>query len=111
MKLAQAQILGLEASSLLRAALTEPVEGWNGGVTEKIEGQANLNFNDGIGSIQQGSFSSPDVLVKLSGDIDLLRQALDLKISPDFTIGGPAGAQIYASGFWHAPKFSVEKSP
>ncbi|MEO6609037.1 MAG: AsmA-like C-terminal region-containing protein, partial [Aestuariivirga sp.] len=53
-KLAQAQILGLEASSLLRAALTEPVEGWNGGVTEKIEGQANLNFNDGIGSIQQG---------------------------------------------------------
>ena len=110
-KLTQAQISGFEASSLLRKAITEPVEGWNGGTTEKIEGQANLVFSDGIGSIQQGSFSSPDVLIKLGGDIDLLRQALDVKISPDFTVGGPAGAQIFASGFWHAPKFSTEKSP
>jgi hypothetical protein len=110
-KLPLAQVSGLEAPSLLRTAALQPVEGWNGGSTNSVEGQASLNFSDGIGTVQQASFSSPDVLVKLSGDIDLLRQAMDIHISPEFTIGGPAKAQVAASGFWHAPKFSAEESP
>ncbi len=110
-KIALGQVAGVDAASLLRAAIAQPVEGWNGVSTNSIEGQASLNFSDGIGSIQQASFSSPDVLVKLSGDIDLLRQAIDMAISPEFTPAGPANAKIAASGFWHSPKFSAEKSP
>lgn len=110
-QLAQGQISGVEAASLLQAAMSQPVDGWNGGVTENVEAQASLNFTDGIGTVQQGSFAAPNVSGKLSGDIDLLRQALELKIVPGFANGIKTTAPVAANGPWDTPKFMPDKSP
>ncbi len=110
-QLTQGQISGVEAASLLQAAMVEPVDGWNGGVTENVEAQVSFIFGDGIGTVQQGSFTAPNVSGKLSGDVDLLRQALEMKILPNFANGTKTTVTIVADGPWDAPKFLADKSP
>jgi hypothetical protein len=104
-----AQISGVDAASLLQSAATQPVEGWNGGVTDPVDGKASITFTDGIGSITDGSFTASNVSAKINGDVDVLRQAVEVKILPSF--GGKPAAGIAASGHWDKPTFSADKSP
>jgi len=105
-----AQILGVEAASLLQSAATQPVEGWNGGVTEPVDGTMSLTFSDGIGSISDGNFTAPGVSANVSGDVDVLRQAVEVKVFPSFA-GGKTAPSIAARGHWDKPTFSADKSP
>ncbi len=109
--LSQAQVSGVEAQSLLQSAAANPVDGWNGGTTTGVDAQATLTFSDGIGKIDPGSFKTSSLSVTASGDVDLLRQALELKVTPSVAAGAKPASSIIISGPWAAPKFLPDKSP
>lgn len=109
-KLNQGNIAGVDTAGLLQAASSQPVDGWTGGVTENVDAGTQLNFGDGIATVDEGHFETPTVSGKVSGEIDLLRQALEVKVQPG-SKGGKDTAAVSASGHWDAPKFSPDKSP
>lgn len=110
-KLNQGNILGMDAAKLLQTASSQPVEGWNGGATNNVEAKASVNFSDGIATVQEGQFAASDVSAQLSGDIDMLRQAIELKIQRSTSAGSKNTGAVSVSGHWDAPKFSSNKSP
>ncbi len=110
LKVKDGQVSGLDAAALVQAAQDHPVDGWNGGQTGTITAQGNLNFADGIGTFQQGSFNAPNVALSIAGDVDLLRRALELKLAPVSTANKKQD-NIVVSGHWDQPKFLADKSP
>lgn len=110
LKLKDGRIAGFDAPALLQAATEQPVDGWNGGFTASVAAEGTVNFADGIGTLDQASFEAPGVSLAIAGDIDILRQALELKLTPR-SAAAKSSTSTAVTGPWESPKFLADKSP
>jgi hypothetical protein len=92
----------------LKDLLSDSGKGWRAAradATTGVEVSAGGKIADGIVALGTTRITASDLDVEASGEIDLLRQALDLEIDAARSKGLPKNMTI--SGSWHAPEFGV----
>jgi AsmA protein len=104
------RIEGFDVASLLARLGNEIVPGWPGsGSTPFNALAADFEIEDGIAAMRSFALSGNDFTVTGSGDIDLLRRALDLKFEPKLGTGEAAApvfpVKLIVEGPWAAPRF------
>ena len=109
--LAQGQMTGTSAADLFEGVRRQVVEGWGAptGSTPFTSFAADATISDGILAIGQFALDAPDLTLSVTGGIDLLRRALDLRASPRLKTAGPDGVTalpvpIVVHGPWEAPR-------
>ncbi len=75
-------VSGAELSTLAK----EPVQGWNGGQTPNLKGQAQFSLTEGVAKLGENQLDAAGVSLHSEGDIDLLRKSLDLQTGPDVKV-------------------------
>jgi hypothetical protein len=92
----------------LKDLLSDSGKGWRAAradATTGVEVSANCEIADGIIALGATRIGASDLDVDAGGEIDLLRQALDLRIDASRSKDLPKDLTI--SGSWHAPEFGV----
>jgi uncharacterized protein involved in outer membrane biogenesis len=92
----------------LKDLLSDSGKGWRAAradATTGVEVSTSCEMADGIIALSMARVTASDLDVEASGEIDLLRQALDLGIDAGRSSGLPKNLTI--SGSWHAPDFGV----
>jgi uncharacterized protein involved in outer membrane biogenesis len=107
-KSSEAAFKGVSLSALAGKAAVQTIAGWDGGETEPALFNSKFVLADGIATIQDNNLSAPGVKISTTGDIDLLRQALN--ISARLKIDGKA-AQIAVEGPWGKPRIGAKDLP
>jgi AsmA protein len=108
---AQGQFAGTSAADLFARVRQQVVEGWGApaGTTPFTSLTADATISDGILAIGQFALDGPDLSLSLTGGIDLLRRALDLRASPRLKAAGADEAAalpvpIVVHGPWESPR-------
>jgi AsmA protein len=98
-KVRDGALLGLDPKAAQHAA-----EGWGpaGASTPFTDFSASFTVADGIATTGDLKLASPDNTVEASGQVDLLRRAIDLSVQP-----GPATIK----GLWGAPSITSAAPP
>ena len=109
--LAQGQIAGTSIAGLLSSVRQQIAEGWGNPArdTPFTSLSADATISDGILAIGQFALEAPDLSMSVTGGIDLLRRALDLRASPRLKTTGTDEAAalpvpIVVHGPWEAPR-------
>lgn len=92
--------------------LEKPGEGWPSGTAE-MNVDIEAKISDGIASLTKAELATPGRRVKLKGDIDLLRQAFDLRPTPGKVqaIKGPWSKPLFAADAGAAPPLRAVPTP
>jgi AsmA-like protein len=92
----------------LKDLLSDSGKGWRAAradATTGVEVSTSCEMADGIITLGATRIGASDLDVDAGGEIDLLRQALDLRIDASRSKDLPKNMTI--SGSWHAPEFGV----
>lgn len=104
----EAAFKGVSLSALAGKALVQPIAGWGGGDTEPVVFNSKFIWADGIATLQDNSLSAPGVKITASGEIDLLRQALNIDARVKLNQGDGKPAQVAVEGPWGKPHIGVK---
>ena len=99
---------GVALSALAGKAVVQPVSGWDGGETEPALFNSKFILADGIATLQDDSLTAPNIKITTSGEIDLLRQALNLNARVNLGRGDGKPAQITVEGPWAKPQIGAK---
>ena len=77
---------GTLAGANLASLASLPMEGWNGGQTKNLNGQAQFTFNEGLAKLGDNQFSGSGFSFQGEGEIDILRRSLDLLTGPQIKV-------------------------
>lgn len=103
------QIAGVDIAGSIQQAASNLVEGWlnrTDAATAVTNATAQFTVQDGIAAIDQGSATVAGVDLKASGDVDLLRRAIDLRLVP----AESGGLAVRAVGPWQKPRLKADIS-
>ncbi len=92
----------------LKDLLSDSGKGWRAAradATTGVQISTSCEIADGIIALSMARITASDLDVEAGGEIDLLRQALDLAIDANRSKDLPKNLII--SGSWHAPEFGV----
>ena len=104
----EAAFKGVSLSALAGKALVQPLAGWGGGDTEPVVFNSKFIWADGIATLQDNSLSAPGVKITASGEIDLLRQALNIDARVKLNQGDGKPAQVAVEGPWGKPHIGAK---
>ena len=104
----EAAFKGVSLSALAGKALVQPIAGWGGGDTEPVVFNSKFIWADGIATLQDNSLSAPGVKITASGEIDLLRQALNIDARVKLNQGDGKPAQVAVEGPWGKPHIGAK---
>ena len=110
MQIDRAHIEGVELAGLAAHVQSEAVSGWEGEATDPVVANAKLSFADGVATLQENVLTAPGVTISQTGEIDLLRQALNLEATLNLNRGDGKPLKIKVSGPWAKPNFALVKS-
>lgn len=96
----EAVFKGVSLAALAKKAAVQAITGWDDGDTEAIAFSSKFILADGIATVQENSVSAPGVKISTTGDIDVLRQAINLSAQIK-NAGKPV--QISVEGPWGKP--------
>jgi AsmA protein len=110
--LGEGALHGLDVAMALAAVSRAIQDGWpseGAGKTPFTSANAEFAIADGIAGLKALRLESPDLTLSATGEIDLLRRALDLKADPRLSTGkdgGMAGlpVAVVVSGPWARPR-------
>ena len=100
---------GIDLASLAGLISKEEAQGWglsDGAVTPLTSATASAAFSDGIATLSQGQIEAAGLAASVSGDVDLLRRALNLTVKPERGLPLPVAARV--KGPWDNPKMSAK---
>jgi AsmA protein len=101
---------GVSLSALASKAVIQPITGWDGGETETVAFRSKFILADGIATLQDNSFTAPGIKITTSGDIDVLRQALNLNARVNLGRADGKPSQIAVEGPWAKPIIRAKES-
>lgn len=116
LSLTQGEIAAADLAAMLSAVTQRIVDGWNGakGATPLTSLKADFIIADGIATVRTFNLGNPALNITASGDIDLLRRALDLRAEPKIVAVGAGGVgtgaitslpvSVIVRGPWSAPR-------
>lgn len=96
----EAVFKGVSLAALAKKAAVQAITGWNDGDTEAVAFSSKFILVDGIATVQENNVSAPGVKISTTGDIDVLRQAINLSAQIK-NAGKPV--QISVEGPWGKP--------
>ena len=103
---------GVDAGAILKAVQGSILDGWSkaGGGKTRIDAlDASFEIKDGIAAVKQLTVRSPGLEIDGSGEVDVLRRRLDLKMEPKAATGQDGEmtslpVPVIVSGPWASPK-------
>lgn len=106
LSLAQAKLAGIDANQLVTALNTRILDGWAAapGETPLSSVAANLALADGVATITSASAIAGAMTLNISGTVDLLRRALDIRAMPGPPETAPLPVAVAVTGNWAAPR-------
>lgn len=106
LSLAQAKLAGIDAKSLVGALNTRILDGWAAapGETPLSSVAAALTLADGVAKITSASAIAGAMTLNISGTVDLLRRALDIRAMPGPPETAPLPVAVAVTGNWAAPR-------
>lgn len=104
----QAQIKGANLAGLAAHVESEAVTGWEGEATNSVSVNATLSVEDGVATLQESVLTLPDLKISQTGEIDILRQALNMEATLNRSGGKPVKIKIV--GPWAKPNLAIVKS-
>lgn len=106
LSLAQAKLAGIDASSLVTALNTRILDGWAAapGETPLSSLTANIALADGVATITSASAIAGAMTLNISGTVDVLRRALDIRAMPGPPETAPLPVAVAVTGNWSAPR-------
>lgn len=105
-----ARIQGVELGGLAAHVQSEAVSGWEGATTDPVVGNVKLSLVDGVATLQENVITAPGVKTSQSGEIDILRQALNLEATLALNRGDGKPMKIKITGPWAKPSFALVNS-
>jgi uncharacterized protein involved in outer membrane biogenesis len=108
LKSSEAVLKGVALSALAGKAVVQLITGWDGGETEPAVFNSKFVLADGIANVQDNSLTAPGVKITSSGDVDLLRQALNLNARVNLGRADGKPVQIAVEGPWAKPQISAK---
>ena len=104
--LGKGQLSGTDLGGVVSAVRERILDGWNAvpGGTPIESLTASVNIGDGLATIESGQLLTPGLQMSLTGTVDLLRRALDVKaeLLPPET--APLPVPVVIQGNWAAPR-------
>ncbi len=100
---------GVDLATLAGLVSKEDAQGWglaDGVSTPLSAAKAQANFKDGIATLSDSSIDAAGLAATVSGDIDLLRRAVNLTVKPERGLPIPVAARV--KGPWEKPKISAK---
>lgn len=76
------ELIGIALGDALKRVEKHPLLAslnWKGGRTPFQEAQAQIIFQDGVGEVEEGKLTSPDVVAELKGQVLMVDRSLNLK--------------------------------
>ena len=104
-----ATLNGVDVVKLGAHVLGEPVDGWQGEATSPTFFKTKLVVADGVASVESGILTAPGVKIDVTGEVDVLRQALNLIAKMNFGRTDGTPAKIKIDGAWSKPHFVLVK--
>jgi uncharacterized protein involved in outer membrane biogenesis len=101
----EAVFKGVSLSALSGKAAAQPIAGWGDGDTEAVSLSSRFVLSDGIATAQETSLVAPGVKITTTGDVDVLRKALNLRAQ---TKTAGRAVQISVEGPWGRPQISAK---
>ena len=104
-----ATLRGVDMVKLGAHVLAEPVDGWEGETTNPMAFKTKFTVDDGVASVESASLTAPGIKAAVTGEVDILRQALNLVANMNLgrIDGNPAKVKI--DGAWAKPHFVLVK--
>jgi len=100
-------IHGADLAGLATRALAEPVSGWGSGDSGPVTAKAKFSISDGIATVSENSLSGASIKLSQTGEIDILRKALNLEAVVGLNGADHKNNKVEISGPWANPRFSV----
>jgi AsmA protein len=106
LELSGGQVSGTDLGGVVSAVRERILDGWQAapGATPIQSLTASVNLADGLATIETAQLATPALQMSLSGTVDLLRRALDIKaelLPPDTA---PLPVPVIVQGNWAAPR-------
>lgn len=108
-KLQNGSIDGIDLAARAGLLKTDDAEGWgvsSGDVTSVTSASATARFADGIAALDSTRVEAAGLSAEITGNVDLLRRAVDLKATPGSGLPLPVAATV--KGPWDKPKLSAK---
>ncbi len=102
-------VSGVDLAKLSAHVQSQPVDGWEGDTTSPTAFKTKLTIDDGVASVESASLTAPGIKAAVTGEVDILRQALNLVA--EMKLGRIDGnpAKIKIDGAWAKPHFVLVK--
>jgi uncharacterized protein involved in outer membrane biogenesis len=100
---------GIDLAARAGLLKKDDAEGWgtsSGEVTALTSASASATFADGIAALSTTRLEAAGLSVDITGNVDLLRRAVDLKATPGAGLPLPVAATV--KGPWDKPKLSAK---
>lgn len=100
---------GIDLATRVGLLKTDDAEGWGvstGEVTAVTSASSAATFSDGIATLNNTRLEAAGISADVSGNVDLLRRAVDLKATPGAGLPLPVAATV--KGPWEKPKLSAK---
>jgi uncharacterized protein involved in outer membrane biogenesis len=106
LSLPQGQIAGTDLPGLFATVREKIVEGWSAasGNTPLTAVDAKVTLEDGLATLSSGTAALATYPLSLSGTVDLLRRALDLRLGFPQPEAAPLPVPVIIQGNWSAPR-------
>lgn len=100
---------GIDLATLAGLVSKEDAQGWGlsqGTVTPVTSATATATFRDGIATLSDTKIESAGLAAGVTGDVDLLRRAVNLTVTPERGLPLPVAAKV--KGPWENPRISAK---
>jgi uncharacterized protein involved in outer membrane biogenesis len=104
-----ATLNGVDLAQLGAHVLAEPVDGWEGALTAPTVIKTKFKVDDGVANVDSGSLSATGIKIELTGEVDVLRQALNLVGMMKLGGGDANASKVKIDGAWAKPHLTVVK--
>lgn len=109
LSLTEGRIDGLDLAHVAGLVGSGDLDGWGiapGTATGVAQVSASARVADGIATLTDTTLQSAGLSANITGDVDLLRRAVNLKVTPGEGLGLPVAAKV--KGPWEKPKISAK---
>ena len=104
-----ATLNGVDMAKLGAHVLAEPGDGWEGEMTSPTAFKTKFAVDDGVATVETASFTAPGVKIAVTGEVDVLRQALNLVANTNLNRVDGTPAKVKIDGPWAKPHFVLVK--
>ncbi len=101
-KLENGAVTGVDLSKLIGLASADGADGWLGTATTSVTASTTATITDGVAILGESRVASAGVNVVPAGEIDLLRQSLDLSADAGLPV------KLSIKGPWQKPKIYAD---